>query len=58
MAEAWLETTRRFADTLFAGYAKSPEMIAFVLRAASLAQSATEVLGAQEITFGSMVTLS
>ncbi len=50
-AEAWLETTRRFADTLFAGYAKSPEMIAFVLRAASLAQSATEVLGAQEITF-------
>lgn len=50
-AEAWLETTRRFADMLFAGYAKSPEMIGFVLRAASLAQSADEVLGAQEITF-------
>ncbi len=48
---AWLETTRRFADTLFEGYAKSPEMVAFMMRAASLAQNATEIVGEDPVSF-------
>lgn len=48
---AWLESTRRFADTLFAGYAKSPDMGLFMMRAASLATSAQSVLGEQEVSF-------
>ena len=47
----WLETTRRFADTLFAGYSRSTEMIAFVMHAASLAQTASEEIGQAEISF-------
>lgn len=47
----WLETTRRFADRLFAGYARSSEMIAFMLRASALAASAQEVMQESEIAF-------
>ncbi len=49
--EGWLETTRRFADKLFGGYARSSEMSSFVMRAASLAVSAEEVIGKSQISF-------
>lgn len=49
--EQWVETTRRFADILFSGYAKSTDMVAFMMRASSLAASAGEVLGQQPVSF-------
>lgn len=49
--EQWLETTRRFADALFAGYARSSDMTSFMMRASSLAASADDVLGESEISF-------
>lgn len=49
--DQWLETTRRFADTIFSGYSKSSDMIAFMMRASSLAASAADVLQQQPVSF-------